>query len=325
MNDVHIGLDQKLIDNLLKATPFPLDIDVANKTYFNDNFLTNEFETDPESPEERVLTDDLSNMVYGALNYAVIREDDDTSDTQAQEEDMTMYELAALAVDAYLKVHPEEVEVQRDSLPYNVEDSKGLWDRIKKWANKVKSWLKTQGAKIVTIKSVKISRLDVTILRQPHITVSKPIKVYDIYLKVNIRCDIKYSILGMGGRVSFSGTFSFSDVDLNVGFEANGLKYMAVPEFKRFNIVIKIKGIKITIGIAKYVNKFIKPMEIFDAAKVIPSIPWFGKQLKPKAPLGVDKYSTGIQFGVDMQVTSQLIGEQNIGEENEAVSLMGSN
>ena len=325
MNDVHIGLDQKLIDNLLKAIKFPLDIDVANKTYFNDNFLTNEFETDPTSPEEQEMTDDLSNMVYAALDYAVIREDSDINDTQAQEEDMTMYELAAPAVDAYLNVHPDEVEAQRTSLPYSTENSKGLWDRIKKWANKAKSWLKTQGAKVVKIKSVKISRLDVTVLKQPHITVSNPIKVYDIYLKVNIRCDIKYSVLGIGGRVSFSGTFSFSDVDLNVGFKADGLKYMAVPEFKRFNIVIKIKGIKITIGIAKYVNEYIKPMEIFDAAKVIPSIPWFGKQLKPKAPLGVEKYSTGIQFGTDMEVTSQLIGEQNIAEENEAVSLIGSN
>ncbi len=106
----------------------------------------------------------------------------------------------------------------------------------------------------------------------------------------------------MNGRVSLSDNLKFPDTDLQVIFQDQGLKYFAKPEFKRLSIVKYILGFRVTISLSKLINNKIKPMEIFDAERHIPAIPWFGKSLVPKPPVKILTYQSDIRFGVNFEL-----------------------
>ena len=43
-------------------------------------------------------------------------------------------------------------------------------------------------------------------------------------------------------------------------------------------------------------------MQIFDASRYLPEIPWFEKSFIVEPPLGLGEYKSGIEFGVNFKL-----------------------
>jgi hypothetical protein len=298
MNDIFFSLDQQLANKLVDSLKIPLTIDVLKPKYFNQDETG---EVDDNDPDVDVLESDLFEASLRALEYA---ENRDETLSEKIEEDEELYNIAKLAVDAFLLENPTEMESGDKAISneYSFDEQKGLWGKLKKYAKKAGNWLKKQAKKAIKIKSVKLERFEVTVQRKPVIVISNPVKINDVYLYINYRITVKYEILRMGGRISLSDNFKMPNTDLNIKFSVNGLQYLAEPHFTSLKIVKYIVGFKVTIGLAKIVNKKIKPMVIFDASKYLPEIPWFEKSFVPEPPLGLSTYNSGLSFGVNFKL-----------------------
>lgn len=299
MNDVFFSLDQQLGNKLVNSLQIPLTIDVMKPKFFNQD------ETgvvDENDPEVEFFEADLFEASLRSLEYAENR--DETIPKEFEKEDEEIYNIAKLAVDAFLKENPTEVQEgdKKNSEEYSFKNQKGLWGRIKKYAKKAVNWLKKQAKKIIKIKSIKLERFEVTLDRRPILVISNPVQINDIYLSINYRLTVEYKVFGIGGRVSLSDNFKMPNTDLDIRFSVKELKYLAEPYFKSLKIVKYIAGFKVTIGLAKIVNKKIKPMVIFDASKYLPEIPWFEKSFIPEPPLGLSTYNNGLSFGVNFKL-----------------------
>ncbi|AOC93929.1 hypothetical protein BB050_00787 [Flavobacterium anhuiense] len=295
-NDIFFSLDQQLANKLVASLTIPLKIDVLNPRYFNPGAWE---ETEIDSEES--LASDLFEASLKSLEYAENRDETITEEIQEDEE---LYEIAKIAIDAFLAANPTERDPTDESFSsdYSFEQQKSLWGRIKKYAKKASNWLKKQAKKILKIKSVTLDKFLVTVEKRPVIIISNPIKVNDVYLKIDYKITVKYEIFGKGGRISFSDNFKMPNTDLDIKFKVDNLKYFAEPYFTSLKIVKYILGFKITISLAPLVNKKIKPMEIFDASKYIPEIPWFEKSFVPEPPLGLLTYGSGLSFGVNFKL-----------------------
>lgn len=298
MNDIFFSLDQQLANKLVASLSIPMKIDVLKPKYFNQEETG---EVNSDEPNMENLASDLFEASIKALEYA---ENRDESISEKIEEDEELYNIAKIVIDVFLKENPTEIQDddKSTSLDYLFENEKGLWKRIKKYAKKASNWLKKQLKKIIKIKSIRLEKFLVTVERRPLIIISNPIKINDIYLNIEYRITIKYEILGMGGRVSFTDDFKMPNTDLDIRFKVNGLKYFAEPFFTNLKIVKYILGFKITISLADLINKKIKPMEIFDASKYLPEIPWFEKSFIPEPPLGISTFNNSLRFGVNFQL-----------------------
>jgi hypothetical protein len=306
MNDVFFSLDQDLANKLVNSLTIPLTIDVLKPKYFRQDVSG---EVDPRDADAETLASELYDGSLQSLAYAENRDD---NLAEPLPEDEELYNIASSAVDAFLAIHPTEVQDGDKAVsdPYSFANQKGLWSRIKKYAKKVGSWLARQAKKLFEIKSIKLDEFKVLLERRPVIVVANPVKVNDVYLQIRYRITVKYKIAGKDGRVSFSDNFKMPDTDLDIRFAVNGLKYMAHPRFTSLKIVKWILGFKVTISLAKLVNQMIRPMQIFDAAKYIPEIPWFEKAFVPEPPLGLATYRTGLSFGVNFALKpAPLISE----------------
>lgn len=298
MKDVFFSLDQQLGDKLVNSLQIPLTIDVMKPKFFNQD---ESGDVEDNDPEVNFLESDLFEASLRALKYA---ENRDETLPEKSDEDEEIYNIAKLAVDSFLNANPTEAKDGDKILSdeYSFAEQKGLWGRIKKYAMKAGNWFKNQAKKIIKIKSIKLERFEVTLQKRPVIVISNPVKINDIYLNINYRIAVKYEVLGMGGRVSLSDNFKMPNTDLDIRFTVDGLKYLAEPHFNSLKIVKYIAGFKVTIGLANIVNKKIIPMQIFDAAKYLPEIPWFEKSFVPEPPLGLSTYNNGLSFGVSFKL-----------------------
>ncbi|MBA4320896.1 MAG: hypothetical protein C0412_21100, partial [Flavobacterium sp.] len=186
MNDVFFSLDQQLGNKLVNSLQIPLTIDVMKPKFFNQDETG---EVDENDPDIDFLESDLFEASLRSLEYA---ENRDETISEKSDEDEEIYNIAVLAVDAFLKENPTEVQDGDNKLSeeYSFANQKGLWGRIKKYAKKAGNWLKKQAKKIIKIKSIKMERFEVTLQRRPIIIVSNPVKINDIYLYINYRITV---------------------------------------------------------------------------------------------------------------------------------------
>lgn len=296
MNDIFFSLDQNLADKLVDSLTFPLTIDVLKPKYFNQDETGEVDDTDPNVDR---LESDLLEVSLRSLKYV---ENRDETISEKIKEDEELYNIAKIAVEAFLAKNPTEEDNVLLS-EYSFDDQKILWGKLKKYAGKARNWLMKQAKTVIEIESVKLETFEVTVQSKPVIIISNPVKINDLYLYINYRITIKYKILGVGGRVSLSDNFKMPNTDLNIKFSVDGLKYLAEPYFTSLKISKNILRFRVTIGLATIVNKKIKPMVIFDASKYLPEIPWFEKSFIPEPPLGrPSTYNTGISFGVNFKL-----------------------
>ncbi len=298
MKDLKFSLDQQLSNKLVNSLKVPLTIDALKPKYF-DKGINEEYNVD----QEGMLTEtQLYNLTFRSLEYALDR--NETLEKYV-EEDENLYNLAKSAVEAFLSENPKkalEYDPSKGLEKYSFEKQKGIWKAIKKYAKSTLGWLKSIPQRVIEIKSIKLERFLITVNKKPQIIVSNPIKIDDTDLTVNYRVTVKYKLLLLNGRVTFSDKINLPDTDLDVKFFVDKLRYLAQPQFRRLSIVKYILGFKITISISNLINAKIKPISIFNANDYVPNIPWFGKTLVPVPPLSIEAYDSGITFGVDFSL-----------------------
>lgn len=303
MQDIYFSLDQQLANKLVSGLPIPLTIDAKNPKYFSNDY--------PDVGTNRVtehtgFESDLYDLSLRSLEYAEQRPDTLIDDSSEDEE---LYYVAENAVNAFLQINPSEIETGDviETRTYGAENRLGLWKKIKKYAKKAWKWIKNNAKKIFQLVKLELETLTAILEKRPRITVTNPVRVDDIYLQIKYKVRVHYKLFGRPGSIAFADNFRLPDTDLDITFKVDGLKYLAVPFFRNLNFVKKLFGFKVTIPLAWLINRVVKPMVIFDAAKYIPEIPWFGTTFTPQPPLDITTYNTGLSFGVSFKLKPATI------------------
>ena len=297
MKDIFFSLDQQLADKLVGSLSTPLTINLKNNKYFLQELppFNDENSTDRNSIEA-----DLLGLSLKSLEYAETREDDLKEYVPEDEE---LFYLAQNVINAFLEENPDESDGEKASIEiYDSKSAFGLWKKIKKHAKKAWNWIKKQAKKILQVIKLELEEFNVILLDKPKIALSKTVRIDDINLNIKYTVRVHYKILGRPGSIAFADNFRLPDTDLNITFKVDGLKYFAEPRFRNLELVKYILGFKLTIPLAWIVNMIIKPMQIFDASKYLPEIPWFEKSFIVEPPLGLGEYKNGIEFGVSFKL-----------------------
>jgi hypothetical protein len=299
MKDIFFSIDQQLADKLVEGLDTPLVINIKNDKYF----LTELPPFNDDNPNDRnSIEADLLGLSLKALEYAETREDDLKEFVPEDEE---LFYLAQNVVNAYLEENPNESDGENSLLEaYDFKTSFGLWKKIKKHAKKAWNWIKKQAKKILQVIKLELEEFSTILLDKPKIVLAKTVRIDNVNLKIKYKVRVHYKIFGRPGSIAFADDFKLLDNDLDIAFKVDGLKYFAEPKFRNLNLVKYILGFKVTIPLAWLVNMIIKPMQIFDASKYLPEIPWFGKSFVVEPPLGLSEYKTGIEFGVSFKLKS---------------------
>lgn len=297
MRDIFFSIDQDLANKLVESLATPLTINVKNNKYF---LQENPAFDDSSINEQNSIEADLLGLSLKALEYAETREDDLKEYVQEDEE---LFYLAQNVVNAFLEENPDEADGEKANLAvYDFNSAFGLWKKIKKYAKKAWNWLKKQAKKVLQIIKLELEEFVTILLDKPKIILAKTVKIDNINLQIKYKVRLHYKVFGRPGSIAFADNFRLPDTDLDISFKVDGLKYLAEPRFRNLNLVKYILGFKVTIPLAWLANRIIKPMQIFDASKYIPEIPWFEKSFIAQPPLYLGEYKSGIEFGVSFKL-----------------------
>lgn len=297
MKDIFFSIDQELSDKLIGSLNTPLTINIKNNKYFLQELppFNDENPTDRNSIEA-----DLLGLSLKSLEYAETREDDLKEYVTEDEE---LFYLAQNVVNAFLQENPNESDGEKANIEiYNNKSAFGLWKKIKKYAKKAWNWIKKQAKKILQVIKLELEEFSVILLDKPKILLAKTTRVDNINLNVKYKVRVHYKIFGRPGSIAFADNFRLPNTDLDITFKVDGLKYFAEPRFRNLDLVKYILGFKITISLSWLANMIVKPMQIFDASKYLPEIPWFEKSFVPEPPLWIGEYKSGIEFGVSFKL-----------------------